>query len=242
MKDRIFEMYKSISVGNNQICSECNNEGALGKPVSIYFIGKNFHSSDDTILFVGKTAVGGLDVGPFVDDLFTDATAFGELSLDLKEKNAKTRAFYSYTNEIVTQYYGSFEIGKQFIALSNLVKCNNASTKDETSYHIMEHCINSLRVTWREIEILKPKRIIFYTGNTDYDDFIENFEPENYDDYFPIEGDRSGPWWHGRYVDENQVSICDILRINHPDRMRYIGGNAKENYISKVVDWLHKTK
>ena len=99
MKDRIFEMYKSISVGNNQICSECNNEGALGKPVSIYFIGENFHRSDDTILFVGKTAVGGLGIGPFIDNLFTDATAFGELSLDLKEVNAKRRAFYSYTSE-----------------------------------------------------------------------------------------------------------------------------------------------
>ena len=235
MKEKIFEMYKSISVGKNQICSECNNEGALGKPLSIYFIGDNFHASDDTILFVGKTAVGGEGIGPFIDNLFTDATEFGELSLDLKEKYATGRAFYSYTNEIIKQYYGSYEIGKQFIALTNLVKCNNASTNDETPPHVMQHCINDLKVTWREIEILKPKRIIFYTARG-YDDFIDNFEPIEYFEYIDVANDESNCWWHRKFLDENKNTICDFLRIFHPSRKN------KEEYVSNVVEWLNETK
>jgi len=235
MKDTIFEMYKSISVGKNQICLECNNEGALGKPLSIYFIGENFKTSDDTILFVGKTAIGGEGIGPFIDNLFTDGTEFGELSLDLKEEYATRRAFYSYTHDIVAQYYGSYENGKKHIALTNLVKCNNASTNDETPPSVKQCCINDLQVIWKEIEILQPKRIVFYTGRN-YDDYIDNFEPLNYFECIDIVDDDPGCWWHRKFLDNNKNTICDFLRVFHPSRQ------GKEEFVSNVVDWLNETK
>jgi hypothetical protein len=113
MKDKIFEMYKSIKVGKNEICNICNAEGNMEIPLSIYFVGDKFHLQNDTILFVGKTAVGGEDIGPIVEDTFTDATDFGKLSIDLEEAWSKRRAFYSYTNEVIKRYYGSYEDGKQ---------------------------------------------------------------------------------------------------------------------------------
>jgi hypothetical protein len=238
MKETIFEMYKNISVGRSAICQECNKDGELDFPLSIYFVGEKFHPSADTVLFVGKTAVGGEGIGAFINDSFYDTTDFGEKSLD---GNAHKSSFYSYTNEIIETYYGSYEEGKKFTALTNLVKCNNGSTKDETTYVIKEHCINHLKVIWREVEILKPKRIIFYTGR-DYDDFIDAFIPDNFCSYNDIEDNEQECWWHRQFVNKDNITVCDILRVYHPDYMRYVGGQAKENYISKIVDWLQRTK
>lgn len=92
MKEEIFEMYKRIPIGKNEICKECNKIVELVDPLSIYYVGKEFKSSDDTILFVGKTAVGG-DIGELIDDSFIDATKFGEESLDLKEPNRDKELF-----------------------------------------------------------------------------------------------------------------------------------------------------
>jgi hypothetical protein len=46
MKETIFEMYKNIPVGKNEICKECNKDGDLETPLSIYFVGEKFHSSE----------------------------------------------------------------------------------------------------------------------------------------------------------------------------------------------------
>lgn len=241
MKEAIFEMYKRISVGKNTICKECNPNGLLEIPLSIYYIGEKFHSSGDTILFVGKTAVGGEGIGVVVDDTFTDATNFGESSLDLKEGMSNRRAFYSFTNEIIRRYYGTYELGKKFVALTNIVKCNNGSTKDQTSNFTKANCVDKLGVIWKEVEILKPKRIIFYTG-TNYDDFIDNFLPVGYSTLDNVEDDEINCWWHKQFYNNEGTVICDILRIYHPDYMKYIGGQAAEGYISKVVAWLEQTK
>lgn len=235
MKEIIFEMYKNISVGKNEICKACNKDEALEKPLSIYFIGENFLSSNDTILFVGKTAVGGEGIGDFIDDTFTDATNFGKLSLDLEEEYATRRAFYSYTNEIVKRYYGSYDEGSKFVALTNIVKCNNTSTNDETTYSVKQHCIDKLGVIWKEVEILKPKRIIFYTGRH-YDDFIENFRPTNFFSFADIADDETNCWWHRKFTDKDGGTICELLRIFHPMLQ------GKENYVTKVVSWLQLTK
>ena len=99
MKEAIFEMYKNISIGKNEICMECKKEIELECPLSIYFIGENFSKGEDTILFVGKTAVGsGEGVGELVNDAFMNMTDFGEKSIDGSAHNS---SFYSYTNDII---------------------------------------------------------------------------------------------------------------------------------------------
>ena len=57
-------------------------------------------------------------------------------------------------------------------ALSNIVKCNDGSTTDNTTDEIRTNCMDKLGVIWKEVEILKPKRIVFFTGRN-YDDFID---------------------------------------------------------------------
>lgn len=189
-------------------------------------------------MFVGKTAVGGENIGPLINDSFYDSTGFGERSLD---GNGHHSNFYSYTHIIIENYYGSYNEGKKFTALSNLVKCNNGSTKDATTYKIKTHCITELQVIWKEIEKLEPKRMIFYTGR-DYDDFIDEFTPSDYHSHIDIADNYQECWWHRKYFNKENKCICDILRVFHPDYMRYIGGRAGEEYITNVVDWLHQTK
>ena len=208
-------MYQDISIGNNEICKECNKEGIMEIPLSIYYIGENFINGD-SILFVGKTAVGGEGIGPVVADAFTDATVFGKLSIDGEEENSNVRAFYSYTRNIISSYYGDYETGKKFIALTNIVKCNNTTTNDTTDYRTMDFCINKLGAIWKEFEILAPKRVIFYT-NTYYDDFIDEFRPKNYEKFEDLSdknieiGSKNSPWWHRRFYDKNDKILCDIL-------------------------------
>lgn len=235
MKEELFKLYTEIKLGQNEICQSCiANEDYLTRPLSYYYAGKEFNNLNDTVLFVGKTAIGGDDF-PLTNSLFSDATNFGELSLDLKEEYATRRAFYSYTNEIVKRYYGSYEIGKKFVALTNIIKCNSTSTQDETSYNVKAHCIDKLGIIWKEIEILKPKRVIFYTARH-YDDFIDKYQPQNCSEVIEVVDNYEECWWHRKFLDINQNTICDFLRVYHPER------KTKEDYVSKIVTWLNQTK
>lgn len=235
MKETIFEMYKSISIGQNTICEECNKEKELGLPLSLYFVGEKFQPSEDTIMFVGKNAIGGEGIGQIVDNIFIDSTNFGALSLGLEEEWSTRRAFYAYTNEIIKRYYGSYEFGKQFVALTNIIKCNNSSTNDQTSFNTKKFCIEELQVIWREVNVLQPKRIIFYTGR-DYDEFIDEFRPSNYFNHIDIEDDETNCWWNRKFINEDSSTALEILRVFHPQR------KIKEEYISKILDWLNQTK
>jgi hypothetical protein len=246
MKNKIFQMYKNISIGKNDICTECNAIGEKEKPLSFYFVGDKFEKGEDTVLFVGKTAVGGADFeeeykGDFKNELFTDATKFGEASLDLNEPYATGRPFYNYTHCIIEKYYGSYEKGKSFVALTNIVKCNNTSTNDATSKKVKELCINKLGVIWKEIELISPKRVVFFTHDK-YDDYIDAFISKNSNKYEELAdknikiGNKNTPWWHRRYYDKENERIYDFLRLGHPQMM------DKSDYVNAVVGWLNETK
>lgn len=239
-------MYQNISIGKNEICKKCNAENEMEIPLSFYFAGDKFEKGEDTILFVGKTAVGGANFekeyqGDFKNDLFTDATKFGEKSLDLIEPYSTSRPFYNYTYHLIENYYGTYEKGKSYVALTNIVKCNNTTTNDTTFYHIKDFCINKLGVIWKEIQILSPKRVVFFTHEY-YDDFIDAFIPENcvtveeVSDKRIVIGNKTTPWWHRRFLDEKNERICDFLRLGHPQMM------DKLAYINAVVKWLNETK
>jgi len=240
MKNVIFKMYQDISIGNNEICNECNKDGDMERPLSIYYIGEKFEDGD-SIFFVGKTAVGGESIGEVIANSFTDATDFGEESIDGEEENSIVRAFYSYTHAIIESYYGDYETGKKFIALSNIVKCNNGTTNDTTSNSVKDFCINKLGVIWKEVELLSPKRVIFYTYK-EYDNFIDSFRPKNCVRFEDLSnknikiGNKNCLWWHRRFFDKEDVIICDFLRLNHPQRM------YKDDYVDSVLDWLNETK
>jgi hypothetical protein len=235
MKEEIFKMYSDLRIGENEVCKSCrSNEEFLTRPLSIYHVGENFSKEKDTILFVGKTAIGGDDF-PCIDNLFSDGTPFGTQNLDMMHKDSKMRSFYSYTHDIIEKYYGDYESGKKNIALTNMVKCNDTSTEDLTTYNVKDHCINKIGVIWKEIEILKPRRIIFYTGRK-YDDYIDNFEPIGYSRYLDEVVDEPNCIWHRRYFNNEDEIILDILRVYHPQRQ------DKEKFIGSAVSWLKTTK
>lgn len=245
MKTEIFKMYEDICIGKNDICLKCNHSGLMQKPLSYYYGGDKFQKGADTVLFVGKTAVGGAAfeseyLGDFKSDLFTDSTKFGEKSLDLIERWATSRPFYHYTHDITKKYYGTYEEGKKYIGLTNIVKCNNTSTNDTTNNRIKAHCINELGVIWKEIEILSPKRVVFFT-NTFYDRFIDLYVPKNCskedikNNRLKI-GNKSTPWWHRRFLDEDNKTVFEFLRLGHPQMM------YKPDYVNEVVKWLQETK
>lgn len=246
MKEKIFKMYESIQIGKNEICRKCNANAEMEKPLSIYHIGEKFNPGEDTILFVGKTAVGGASFGDsyqgdYENRLFTDATNFGKRSLMLDEQWATRRPFYNYTHEIAKSYYGSYDVAENYIALSNIVKCNCTSTKDLTNIETKKYCINQLNVIWREIEILCPKRVVFYTGRG-YDSFIKSYKTsslpiiEDFEDCVKRIGKRNVPWLHRRFSSNNSTQKMHFLRTGHPER------KSKSGFVNAIVSWMISTK
>jgi hypothetical protein len=252
MKNEIFDLYKKLQLGNCETCHECRkanlaNAPEFYDPVSIYTIGENFKNSDDTILFVGKTARGGDDnaLGSYIDETHTittaiDATKFGEDALDGK---GYTSAYYTYTNEIIKEYFGSYEEGRKNIALTNLVKCNNGTQPDTSIGATKLNCIENLRDILSEVEILIPTRIIFYS-NTGYDYFIDKFLPSfasttlniTEKDHKIEVGEKHPLWWHRDFFDANGKKNMSFLRLSHPERL------SKADYVNNVVEWLQRTK
>lgn len=241
MKNQVFEAYKELNLGNCKVCIQCKeiNENKLYYPLSIYSIGENFHNSTDTILFVGKTARGGEeDMGILINNSFIDVTEFGNNALDNSSWH-----FYAYTREIIKNYFGSYEEGKKNIAFTNLIKCNSGTTQDATLWDTKMNCLENLSVVWKEIEVLKPKRIIFYT-HKDYDYFINRFLPSfsnNYKDITDLEhkiqiGKKNCFWWHRDYLGSNGEVLMSFLRLSHPERKK------KVDYVNSVVTWLNSTK
>jgi hypothetical protein len=247
MKDQVFKMYEQLQIGRNQICQICRSKADLEIPLSFYHIGENFNDDQDNVVFIGKTAVGGANFGEnykgdYQTDLFTDATNFGIQSLKLNEKWSKSRPFYNYTNEIIGSYFDNIEIGLSKSAMTNIVKCNNASTQDETPQIIKSQCINELGIIWKEIELMNATRVVFYTHNK-YDEFIDQYKPENTIDFQDIldkkhhvnVGAKQMPWWHRQFM-LSDGSTKHFLRVGHPERKN------RTEFVSYVVDWLKQTK
>jgi hypothetical protein len=234
--DAIFQMYSDIAIGKNEICADCIRKaiGApLSKPISFWTVGNKFTDDPFKVLFVGKTARGnpGVDHGKG----YLDARTVGT---DLFFSSAWH--YWSYTNEIVRRLYKSEAEGWQRIAFTNLVKCNNSSASDNTPPERMHNCLSRLGVFRREVEILKPKRIVFYT-HWDYDEYIASFRyGETYSDVTARSatrpnGKRAIPWWHRQFYSEGRV-VMEFLRTSHPER------KSKEEYVSDIVGWISKDK
>jgi hypothetical protein len=124
--------------------------------------------------------------------------------------------------------------------LSNIVKCNNTTTVDTTPESVKSFCINDLKVIWKEIETLSPKRVIFYT-NVWYNDYIDMYNPkgcvraEDLADTQIDIGNKVSPYWHRRFFDAKDNVICDFLVLGHPARL------DKEDFICTVLSWMNET-
>jgi len=238
MKDQIFQLYNFIEIGKNETCQRCiksNKESdfELSAPISAWIVGENFKNDKHKILFVGKVARGDNDdIGQIKNGLFRDATNLGESLL----RNSSW-AYWSYTRAIVEKLYQDIQIGIENIAFTNLIKCNNSPTVDMTTWETKQLCLNELKVFWKELELLKPKKVIFYT-NWEYDNFIDDykrerkFEDKSNRNHRVQIGAKQMPWWNRVFYDSNGKKEWEFLRIGHPERKK------KNEFTQRVYEWI----
>lgn len=215
----IFNMYEEINIGKSEICRQCRSTTYdLCKPVSIWQVGDNYYDSQYRLLFVGKVARG--EPGKQYND-FMDSTERADVLY-----NKKGWAYWNYTKAIASALYG--ENSWEKVAFTNMVKCNNSTTVDKTNEFTKNCCLHIVK---KEIDILKPKHIIFYTKNA-YDEQIE----EIFDSILNSKKDdvRIGKkimnkWTFTGLINKNEIKV---IRVGHPERMK------KSDYINEIINYI----
>ena len=238
VENRILDMYKEIGLGRCEICRECRKTSYypedLSIPIGAWCVGSAFYEQEQRILFVGKTARSnpGKDCGTF-RDAFAVTREF--LWWEYWDNNGKGEsmpsAYWGYTAALTERIFGTDS--PEFIAFTNILKCNDSPDVDTASIGMKESCIRKLRVLTREIEIIKPTHIIFYTGRA-YDDFV----PYVFDRYGILTDGEKQIGAHQMPWQEARGSIAEteykVLRIGHPER------KEKEDFIQSIAEWLEK--
>lgn len=220
---KLFEMYDDIQLGSSDICQNCrNNSENLSFPATFWFVGKGFSKSTEKILFVGKNARGnpGKAMGAYLD--------CREMADQLCNVSWP---YWRYTRNIVERVYGNDT--NDNIAFTNVMKCNTSFTIDTTSNLLKVNCIKEMQVLRKEIEIIKPKKIIFLTSWY-YDEYFKYVfdEIENISNTKISIGKKKMPWWEFK-AELNEIKI-EVLRVGHPERKKEI------DYVNAVVDWITK--
>lgn len=220
----LLELYREIHFEENPICHKCKKEGtSLNRPIGAWLIGNEFYTHDTRVLFVGKNARG--EPGETYRD-------FQFTFWDSRERLwNKSWPYWSYTRAITQKIYGNNSI--ENIAFTNIVKCNDSYGKDTTSEHTKSCCICELKEIGKEIAIIEPTHIIFYTS-WGYDEYIHRIFDEFHimqDTKISI-GNKKMPWLEA-YGSLNGKDV-KILRIGHPERMK------KSEYVSAVAEWIEK--
>lgn len=244
MFEKVMEMYDEMQLGKNEICAGCRKRFALKNmrisyPFSPLHVGEEF-AGDDTfrIMFVGKTIRGignGEELnGHGINDCRgrTDACY-----------SVEPWPFWSYTRKIVNDLYGvganEPEKGLSKIVITNIAKCSSTDGSDNTPVFMKNNCINQLGVIWREIELLKPKNVVFYTGR-DFDRFMD-YSPHHLrcetirDKTYYLRSDKGNDglwWWHRDFFDTNDNVVLRILRTGHPQ------GKPMLEYTKRVIRWV----
>ncbi|MBW8334621.1 MAG: hypothetical protein K0M40_21580 [Prolixibacteraceae bacterium] len=236
--DKIYGQFEKDKIGENEICNKCRKgTNICTTPLSPYLISDEEINPNDRIMFIGKTARGS-DFGEETDMFYEDVTTFGNDYI----RNSSW-AYYSYTRDIIEKYYGSIDAGIKYITYSNLMKCNNDSSKDTTPYSAKQYCLNENKFIWKEIDIIQPGRLIFYSHHF-YDDFIESFRPSNFYRFSDITdksnavevGAKYSLYWHREFFDKDNKLICAFLRTSHPERLN------KEDFVQNVLRFLKDTE
>lgn len=179
-----------------------------------------WHVGEQTeILFVGKTARGSENK-----------------TIEYWKNRAKelflnsSWAYWSYTKEIAKYIYGDDAWDK--IAITNLIKCNQGSTKDMTSDIVKDFCITKQKFILKEINQISPKKIIFYT-HPNYDRYLkEIFQIEQENHLMIPLGKKNVDFWF--FVINLNGKKISCLRTGHPERKK------KQDFIREVTQFLIK--
>ena len=221
---QLLELYQSIDFGRNEICQSCRREcPGLTRPVGAWVVGKNFYLHKIRLLFVGKNARG--EPG----DQYQDLQSGFRASRDWLWQ--KQWPYWRYTRKISENIYGDDSI--ENIAFTNIVKCNDSMGRDTTSSVTKNHCICELNVIGREIAIIDPTHVVFYTS-WGYDEHIQRI----FDSFEIVKstkiviGRKKMPWLEARGVCGG--GNINILRTGHPERMK------KADYVSAICEWVSR--
>ena len=217
----LLELYEKIKLGKNDVCAECHVQCDFSNPIGCWVIGNNFYRNEKRILFIGKNARGnpGNSTGTF-NSTFEVAREY---------LWNQSWPYWSYTREVCKRLFHDDTI--ENIAFTNIVKCNDSPDVDTTSERTKDSCINRLGVVRKEIELILPTHIIFYTA-WDYDRYIngifDSFEVKL--DTTRIAGKKNILW------QESETTISDknihVLRTGHPERKK------KEDFVDNIVGWV----
>ena len=123
MKQVVINQFIKDNIGINEICKGCANRNNNIEPIGLtpYLISDSNTDPKNRIMFIGKVARGN-DFGEEVTENLQDVTGFG---VDFITNSSW--AFYSYTRDIIENYFGDLEKAIPNISFSNMVKCNNES-------------------------------------------------------------------------------------------------------------------
>lgn len=139
MEEKLFKMYDDMQLGCSSVCEECHEKTTnLSSPVSFWFVGDNFESENGRVLFVGKNARGepGEKRVNYIDSREAVKGANGLWK--------RSWPYWSYIRTITEEVYG--ENGADYIAYTNIIKCNNSGTTDTTSELVKNNCIRKMQV------------------------------------------------------------------------------------------------
>jgi len=227
-------MYRKLKFRTNKVCKECQPKHK--NPLSIWHVGSKFAKDKHKILFVGKTGR-----GPWGKRNKSGYVC--ETRNEVNERFFKcTNAYWGYTRKILSIIYGTPENGWDRIAFSNIIKCTDTKTEDKTKKSVKNNCILKLCVIQKEIKILKPKNVIFFTGKK-YDEQIDNlfdklkvfFKAQKVvtlKKILPSGKGNSLKYDQKALLDKRGKWIMRFLITSHPERQK------KDRFIRNLVRWI----
>lgn len=213
----------------NRICKSC--DASVRPPLLPYWVGERFNETRERVLFVGKSHRD--EPGTTLPSrIMMDATEFVP---DLWEKRWP---YWRYTRDIAESLYGPE--GRDFVALTNLIKCTNVEdgSTDRTTYQMADCCVLQLGAIWKEIELLQPATIVFYTHRL-FPDVLEtipvaltgSIRHVHPQDYSKPCGKKELGWWE-RTCKTAWSKRVRILVTSHPER------KARQEFVRSLTDWI----
>jgi hypothetical protein len=151
--------------------------------------------------------------------------------------------YWSYTRGIAEKLYGTKAI--DFIAFTNLIKCTNvgaddgeSTSTDKTTYSMSECCVLKLGVIWKEIELIKPRTVVFYTFGlfrktlervpVALDGSMKEITSQNHS--VQCRNKQLGCW--ERSCKTAWADSLRLLVVGHPERM------ARREFVDMLTNWI----
>ena len=230
--DKLINLYeKQLNIPQNKACCDCDSK--YKQPLLPWQIGEKYLTEEGGIFVAGKPhrripgtvrtsgVIDGREVGK---NLFFDAHW----------------PYWNYTKEALNSIYRTSEESWDHIAFSNIVKCSSTDTGDKTTWLCANQCIIENKVIFKEIELLRPRKILFFTWSM-HRNMLEDIPfantgttIEHTNSEYKIKcGAKQLGWWD-RTLTANWGSKVDFLILGHPERMK------KDEYIRMISNWLKK--